>query len=374
MKSTVLKDSLRVGLQVVERVAAKSPTLPILGNILVSAAKNTVELSATDLEIGIRYTLLAKNEKEGSCVLPARSLSQFISLLPENQITLTTKEAGLTIDSKEQQTLLKTLPAEDFPIIPTFKEGEAFVEVETHPFFEGMGQVASMAGQTQARPEISGVFVSFSQQTCKLAATDSFRLAEQTLSFSKSQPLQTTFILPAKTARELVAVLGELPGKTRIYVSPNQAVFDYIPEQPGKPAIQIISRLIEGEYPQYQDIIPKDFAAKVVVDKDAFANQLKAASIFSGKLNDVKFAVNQKKKGVELTAKSTDVGEHTSFLAAQVQGGDVETSFNWKFLLDGVMHMKGDEIELGISGAESPAILKSVRKGEYLYVLMPLKV
>ena len=374
MKSTVLKDSLRVGLQVVERVAAKSPTLPILGNILVSAAKNTVELSATDLEIGIRYTLLAKNEKEGSCVLPARSLSQFISLLPENQITLTTKEAGLTIDSKEQQTLLKTLPAEDFPIIPTFKEGEAFVEVETHPFFEGMGQVASMAGQTQARPEISGVFVSFSQQTCKLAATDSFRLAEQTLSFSKSQPLQTTFILPAKTARELVAVLGELPGKTRIYVSPNQAVFDYIPEQPGKPAIQIISRLIEGEYPQYQDIIPKDFAAKVVVDKDAFANQLKAASIFSGKLNDVKFAVNQKKKGVELTAKSTDVGEHISFLAAQVQGGDVETSFNWKFLLDGVMHMKGDEIELGISGAESPAILKSVRKGEYLYVLMPLKV
>ena len=374
MKSTVLKDSLRVGLQVVERVAAKSPTLPILGNILVSAAKNTVELSATDLEIGIRYTLLAKNEKEGSCVLPARSLSQFISLLPENQITLTTKEAGLTIDSKEQQSRLKTLPAEDFPIIPTFKEGEAFVEVETHPFFEGMGQVASMAGQTQARPEISGVFVSFSQQTCKLAATDSFRLAEQTLSFSKSQPLQTTFILPAKTARELVAVLGELPGKTRIYVSPNQAVFDYIPEQPGKPAIQIISRLIEGEYPQYQDIIPKDFAAKVVVDKDAFANQLKAASIFSGKLNDVKFAVNQKKKGVELTAKSTDVGEHTSFLAAQVQGGDVETSFNWKFLLDGVMHMKGDEIELGISGAESPAILKSVRKGEYLYVLMPLKV
>src|SRR3989338_4226628 len=374
MKSTVLKDSLRVGLQVVERVAAKSPTLPILGNILVSAAKNTVELSATDLEIGIRYTLLAKNEKEGSCVLPARSLSQFISLLPENQITLTTKEAGLTIDSKEQQTLLKTLPAEDFPIIRMLKEGEAFVEVETHPFFEGMGQVASMAGQTQARPEISGVFVSFSQQTCKLAATDSFRLAEQTLSFSKSQPLQTTFILPAKTARELVAVLGELPGKTRIYVSPNQAVFDYIPEQPGKPAIQIISRLIEGEYPQYQDIIPKDFAAKVVVDKDAFANQMKAASIFSGKLNDVKFAVNQKKKGVELTAKSTDVGEHTSFLAAQVQGGDVETSFNWKFLLDGVMHMKGDEIELGISGAESPAILKSVRKGEYLYVLMPLKV
>ncbi len=374
MKSTVLKDSLRTGLSIVERVAAKSPSLPILGNILISATKNVIELAATDLEVGIRYTILAKNEKEGRCVLPAKSLSQFVALLLESQITLTVKEAGLTIDSQEQHTLLKTLPAEDFPIIPTFKEGDAFVEVETHTFFEGMGQVVGMAGQTQARPEISGVFVSFSQQTCKLVATDSFRLAEQTLSFSKAQPLQTTFILPTRTARELVAILGELQGKTKMYVSPNQAVFDYTPEQPGKAAIQIISRLIEGEYPQYQDIIPKDFAAKLVIDKDAFINQVKAASIFSGKLNDVKLFVNQKRKGVELTAKSTDVGEHASFIPAQTQGGDIETSFNWKFLLDGVMHMRGNEIELGVSGAESPAVLKSLRKGEYLYVLMPLKV
>lgn len=374
MESTVLKDSLRVGLSVVERVAAKSPSLPILGNILVSATKNIVELAATDLEVGVRYKILAKNEKEGSCVLPARSLSQFVALLPENQITLTAKESGLAIDSKEQQTLLKTLPAEDFPIIPTFKEGDACVEVETWPFFDGMSQVVSMAGQTQARPEISGVFVSFSQQTCKLAATDSFRLAEQTLSFSKGQTLQTSFILPAKTARELVAVLGEQQGKTKIYVSTNQAVFDYTPEQPGKPAIQIISRLIEGEYPQYQDIIPKDFVAKLVINKAAFINQVKAASIFSSKLNDVRLVADQKKKGVELVSKSTDVGEHASFIPAQAQGGNIETSFNWKFLLDGVMHIKEDEIELGLSGPESPALLKSVRKEGYLYVLMPLKI
>lgn len=374
MKTTVLRDGLKLGLSVVERIAAKSPSLPILGNILLSASKNTLELAATDLEMGMRYKILAKNEKEGGVVLPARSLSQFIALLPENQIILSTKESGLSIDSRGQQTLLKTLPPEDFPIIPTFREGDMFIEVEARTFFGGMAQVVGMAGQTQARPEISGVFVSFQQQICKLAATDSFRLAEQTLSFSKGQPVQTTFILPAKTAREIIAVFGEQQGKTKIYTSPSQVIFDYSPEQPGRPAIQIVSRLIDGEYPQYQDIIPKDFVAKLVVEKNAFMNQLKAASIFAGKLNDVKLIVDQKKKGVELVSKSTDVGEHHSFVAAQVQGENIETSFNWKFLLDGVMHMKEDEIELGLSGPESPAMLKAPRQEGYLYVLMPLKV
>lgn len=374
MKSTVLRDSLKLGLSVVERIAAKSSSLPILGNILVSVSNNALELAATDLEVGIRYKILAKNEEEGNAVLPGRSLSQFVALLPENQITLSTKELGLAIDSAEQQTLLKTLSPEDFPIIPTFQEGDASVEMETQSFFEGMARVVGMVGQTQARPEISGIFVSFQQQACKLAATDSFRLAEQTLSLPKAQPHQTTFILPAKTARELVAILGEQQGKTRVYTSSSQVVFDYAPEQPGKPAIQVISRLIEGEYPQYQDIIPKEFVAKVVVGKNAFINQLKAASIFSGKLSDVKLLVDQKKKGVELVSKSPDMGEHHSFLQAQVQGENIETSFNWKFLLDGVVHIKEDEIELGLSGAESPAILKGVPEQGYLYVLMPLKV
>lgn len=374
MKSTILRDSLKLGLSVVERIAAKSPSLPILGNILISATKNIVELAATDLEIGIRYKILARNEKEGTCVLPARSLSQFIALLPENQVTLTTKESGLTIDSKEQQSRLKTLPPEEFPIIPTFQEGDAYIEVETNAFFGGMAQVAGMAGQTQARPEISGVFVSFAQQTCKLAATDSFRLAEQTLSFPKVQSSQAAFILPAKTAREAISVLGDQQGTTKIYTSPSQVIFDYSPEQPGRPAIQIISRLIDGEYPQYQDIIPKEFVAKLVVEKDAFINQLKAASIFAGKLNDVKVMVDQKKKGVELVSQSADIGEHHSFLSAQVQGENIEVSFNWKFLLDGVIHMKEDEIELGLSGPESPAILRAPHREGYLYVIMPLKV
>ena len=173
---------------------------------------------------------------------------------------------------------------------------------------------------------------------------------------------------------KIIAVLGEQQGKTKIYTSPNQVIFDYSPEQPGKPAIQFISRLIDGEYPQYQDIIPKNFVAKLVIEKNAFANQLRAASIFAGKLNDVKLIVDQKKKGVELVSRSPDVGEHHSFVAAQVQGENIETSFNWRFLLDGVLHMKEDEIELGLSGPESPALLKALRQEGYLYVVMPLKV
>lgn len=374
MKSTVLRDSLKLGLSVVERIAARSQSLAILGTILLVASKNTLELGSTDLEVGVRYKILAKNEEEGSVVLPAKSLSQFIALLPENQVRLTAKDGELSIDSERQQSRLKTLPPEDFPIIPTFQQGDAYIEVETGAFFGGMAQVMSMAGQTQARPEISGVFVSFEQQTCTLVATDSFRLAEQVLSFPKTQPVQTAFILPAKTAREIVSVLGDQQGKTKIYASPSQAIFDLNPEQPGQPAIQIVSRLIDGEYPQYQDIIPKELVAKLVIEKNSFMNQLKTASIFAGKLNDVKLIVNQKQKRVELISKSASVGEHHSFVASQVQGEHLEVSFNWKFLLDGVVHIKGDEIELGLSGTESPAILRAPRQEGYLYVLMPLKI
>ena len=231
-----------------------------------------------------------------------------------------------------------------------------------------------MAGQSLARPEISGVFFSFQNNTVKLVATDSFRLAEKTLSFEKSSSKEISFILPQKTARELSAVLGGKTGKTKIYISPTQAVFDYVPEEQHVGArVQIVSRLIEGEYPHYQDIIPKKHSTQVVIDKGEFVKRLKAAAIFSGKLSDVCMRADPAKKGVELVSQSAEVGENTSFLEAQVTGEPTEARFNWRFLLDGISHIKGRELSIGLGGADAPATIQATEQEGYLYIVMPIR-
>lgn len=373
MKTKILKDGLKQALSVVERATAKNPTLPVLGAIALVVKKNILELSATDLEMGIRYKLLAKTEKEGGVAVPSHLFSQFVGTLEEKEVSMELQEGGLQINSKEQQTSLKTLPLDDFPIIPSLQGEEIAVELETKAFCAGLSQVIGVVGQNQVRPEISGVFVSLNKDGIKLVATDSFRLAEKILSFNKTQPLETSFILPQKTAKELLGILGDFQGIVKLYSSPTQALFDYSPKEVGSPSLQIVSRLIEGEYPQYQDVIPRDFVTKARIRKQEFISSLRAASIFSGKLQDAKVVVDPKKKGIEISSQSADSGKHNSFLLCDVTGERLEVSFNWRFLLEGLSNIKGEEVEIAFAGEDAPALLRPIGEEQYLYVVMPVK-
>ena len=374
MKTQILKESLKQAVVVVEKATAKNPTLPALGAIALVARGNSLELSATDLEMGIRYALLAKTEKEGGTAVPAHLFSQLVAVLPEREINLSLEGGELRIQSKEQETNLKTLSLDDFPIIPSLKGGEEAVEIEAKVFCAGLGSVVSIPGQNQTRPEISGVLVSIQKEGIRFVATDSFRLAEKNVSFPKAQHIEASFILPQKTARELVAIFADLPGRIKLYVSSAQALFDYSQkEEAGQPSLQVVSRLIEGEYPHYQDIIPQDFTTKVRVLKQELISRIKAAAVFSGKMQDTKLAVDPKKKGLEISAESSDAGRHSSFLSADVAGQHLEISFNWRFLLDGLSNIKGEEVEIGFGGEDAPVVMRPLGKEQYLYVVMPVK-
>jgi len=374
MKLTVLKDILKEALVVAERMVARSPSLPILTNILLSARNNTLELTATDLEVGIRYTVLSKNETEGQVVVPATHLTQLIGLLEESNITLETQGNVLRVKTKNSTTKLKTLPPQDFPIVPALKEKRGSVKIEAVPFCQGMAQVVGMTGQSQARPEISGVLMALGKRTLKLVATDSFRLAEKTLNFGEEQEREGNFIIPQKTAQALVAVLGEKPGAVNIYLTPSQAIFDWeAPDDPSQPHIQMVSRLIEGEYPNYQEIIPSEYRVKAIVGKGELLNQIRTASIFAGKTGEAHLTLDPQKRGIEVGAVSPDVGEHRSLLRADVTGERSEASFNWRFIADGLLQIRGGEVELGISSEEGPATIKPIPEEGYLYVVMPVR-
>jgi DNA polymerase III subunit beta len=376
MKITILQEKLKKGLTIVERIAGKSLTFSILNNILLSSEKNFLNLSATDLELGIKWWILSKTEKDGKIVIPAKTLTTFISFLPNQKITLEKKENILYIENENNKSQIKGLNPEDFPIIPEVSR-EEFFEFQAVPFCQKLTQVVDFASSSQTRPEISGVYFSFKKNEARVVATDSFRLGEKIISPEKTSPhlleKEVSFILPQKTVKEVINIFGEREGNLKIYFSPNQILFEGQMAETDHPEVNLVSRLIEGEYPDYQEIIPKDFKTQIVLDKGEFLNQIKIASLFSGKINEIKFKIDSKKKGVEISSQNPDLGEHQSFIAGEIKGGGLDISFNHRFLMDGLLNIRTKDVVFSLNDSENPGVLRPVGDSSYTYLLMPIK-
>ncbi|KPJ54664.1 hypothetical protein AMJ47_03870 [Parcubacteria bacterium DG_72] len=375
MKLIILKENLNNGLNIISRVAGKNLTLPILNNILLTTEKNFLNLVSTDLELGIKYWSLVKIEKQGSITVPAKILSGFVNLLPNKKLNLEVKNQVLHIDCEQHKTQIKGLDAQDYPIIPTI-ENQDFIELNTSLFCEGIAQVVDFTAPSQTRPELSGVYLNLQKDRIQLTATDSFRLAEKTLYLKEKINKEYSFILPQKTARELVNILAERKEKIKLYLSPNQVLFEYPMPETTHPQIQIISRLIEGEYPDYQGIIPKKYEAQITLVKNDFLNQVKTASLFSGKSNEIKIKISPKKQGIEILAQNPELGENRSSLDGKINWGEskeMTVNFNYRFLVDGLLNIKSSKVMFELNGEEGPAVLRPMGDASYLYVVMPIK-
>jgi DNA polymerase-3 subunit beta len=372
MKIEVLKNNIKTGLNIVEKVVGKNISLPILDNVLITTEDSFILLTATDLETAIKYWVLAKITRKGKAVVPVRFLSNFISLLSDEKISLEEKKQNLFLESKNYKTQIQGFNPEDFPIIPEIKDYESLI-INNKNFCEGLAQVVDVSSLSQTRPEISGVYLSFSKDTLKIVATDSFRLAEKTISIENKNKKDYALILPQKSAREIINTLGEKEGNLKICFSTNQALFESPLKEAEHPQVQIFSRLIEGEYPNYQEIIPKKFKTHIIVKKEEFLNQIKTASLFSGKINEIKFIIDPVKKLLKISAHNPDIGESTSDLSAKISGEPIEISFNHKFLIDGISNIRSSEIVFDLSGEDGPCVLKPVGDAGYTYVVMPIK-
>jgi len=372
MKVEVLKENLKGGLNIVEKIIGKNLSLPILDNVLMETEESFLSLSSTDLETAIKLWILTKIVKKGKTVVPAKFLSSLVSSLPNEKITLETNEQTLNIECKSFKNKIQGFNPEDFPLMPEFTNAE-FIEVESKKICQGLSQIADVASPSQSRPEISGVYFVFSKNTLKIAATDSFRLAEKNITLEKPIQKDTSFILPQKPAKEIINILGDKEGNVKIYFLPNQTMFELPMKETDHPQVQIISRLIEGEYPNYEEIIPKKFKTKIIVNRDEFLNQIKTASLFSGKINEVKISINAEKKEVEISAQDPDIGQSQSTISAKTEGDSLQVSFNHKFLIDGILNIRSSEIIFELSKEDGPCVLKPVGDTSYIYVVMPIK-
>ncbi|PIR72646.1 MAG: DNA polymerase III subunit beta [Candidatus Nealsonbacteria bacterium CG10_big_fil_rev_8_21_14_0_10_36_24] len=373
MKIQILQEKLKKGLNIIERISSKSLTLPILNNILISSEKNFLKLTATDLEIGINWWVLAKIEKEGKITIPSRLFSNFINLLPNKKINLEVQNNNLILTCENYKTQINGLPAEEFPLIPKITESEN-IYFEAPSFCRGLSQLVDIAVLSTARPEISGIYFLFQKDFITVAATDSFRLGETKIPFKNSSlKKEYSLILPQKTIKEIINIFGEKTGEIKMFFSPNQVMFEYPMEETPHPQTQIISRLIEGEYPNYQEIIPKKFTTQLILNRTEFLNQVKTASLFSGKINEVKIKISPTEKKALIFSRSPDLGEYQSSIPGKIKGEPVEISFNHRFLLDGLSNIKSSEVILELNGDSGPGVVKPVGDDSYIYVVMPIK-
>lgn len=373
MKVIILKEKLKEGLAAISRIAQKNLSLPILNSVLISSEKNFICLKATDLEMGIKWWILSKIEKEGEIACPVRILQGLIDGLASEKLSLKVTEKNISLEAESFSAQINGLDAAEFPIIPE-PEVRASFTIQAFVLSQGLSQVADMTATSSVQPEISGVYFNLSGNQLKMAATDSFRLAEKTISLAEKVGEEISFILPQKACKEIINLLSEKEEKIKVSLSLNQILLELPMAETSHPKVQFFSRLIEGEYPNYQEIIPQKFDFNALISKSVFLQYLKTTSLFSNKINEIKIRIDQHDQKIEMEGQNLDIGQSVSSLTGTIEGkGNMEISFNWRFLLDGLNQIKSKDFILSMNKEEGPAVLKPKEDPSYLYLLMPLR-
>ena len=368
MKIICLQENLKNGLITAERIIGKNLTLPILNNLLLKTDKGKLKISSTNLEIGINYWASGKIEKEGEITVPAKVLSSIVNQLPNKKIELEVKDGIIQLKCENYKAKIKGQSAKEFPIIPRIQP-QTEIEINKGSLRTGLTQVVGMAAISEVRPEISGVLFSFDKNKLKLVATDSFRLAEKSI-FLKNDFIGA-MIVPQRTALELIRILSdqaeskEKEDMVKIIMGVNQVMFDL-------GYIQLISRLIDGQYPDYQQIIPKETIVEAIINREQLLNALKLTGSFSDKTNEVRISIKEGVKNIELFSANPIFGENQYLIPAKLKGEAMEIVFNWKFLLDGIKHSETESITIGLNGDNKPAIIRPMNVRDYFYIIMPI--
>jgi DNA polymerase-3 subunit beta len=372
MKLTILKEKLSEGLRISEKVTKKLLSLPVLQNCLLETEKSFLKISSTNLETGVNYWSLAKIEKEGKICIPAKIFSQIIDFLPSEKITIYEENFTLNIEDEKINMQINGVSPEEFPIIPEYEKIEPIV-LENSSFCKNLNSISKIPTPSSARPEISGILISFRENIMEMVATDSFRLANKKSFLPENFSQKISFILPQISAREFLNIFSSEEGELKIYPSPSQVWFEVQMLEVKHPKIRYTSRVIEGEYPNYEEIIPKKFNTQIEVSKEEFLKQIKTASFLSSKNNEVKIKIDPKNQTVKILSQNLNLGRYEGSIKGKVKGDELEITFNWKFLNDGVSEIETDEFIFRFTDQEGPAMITPLGKEDYFYILMPIK-
>lgn len=379
MKLSCTKDNLHQGLAITAHVTGKNVNLPILGNVLMKTEGGSLRLTTTNLEMATTCVVRGKVEEEGDFTVPSKLFFDYVALLPNENVELEVADDNLSVKCGQHTTKIKGLSSSEFPLIPPVSGGNKYL-LDPESFRGALSQVLFAVAGNESRPELAGVSMRFHDASAgknklTMAATDSYRLAERTASLaSGSSDKAQDVIVPARALGEVLRILSlfkdsvDMPENISIELADNQIVFEFGP-------VELTSRTIEGNYPDYQQIIPKSFQTEAVLKREELIKAVKTASLFSRTgLFDVTLKVLPEQKAFQVSATDANRGENTAVCEVDATGSENMITVNYRYLLDGLNAMNTDEVLFQAIDGANPCLIKpKTETDEYLYIVMPIK-
>lgn len=363
MKAECLTEKIKNAISVVERLTGKNLTLPVLRSILWIFKDKNIKLRATNLNLGVEFNIPAKIE--GECVLATKgdALVNLFGLLQKDQsIFFENNNDNLLIKTKTSSFNIKTVSYDDFPIIPRV-DGFNFY-ISSQKIIDGFKSVYYSAATTEIKPEIGSVYVYSEEDHLVFVSTDSFRLAEKRIKMKQKIEMDG-FLIPYKNVIEIIRVFDGLNDEIKINIQKNQISLE-------TKEIYLTSRIVDGIFPDYKQIIPKQPNTNVVVLKQDLLASLKISNLFADKFNQINFNIKPKQKTFEINSKNVDIGENNTKIESAITGEEVSLSFNYKYILDCFQSISEDSLSLEFSGSNKPMVVKPIGDNSFLYLIMPM--
>lgn len=365
MELSVTQENLARALSAASRVATSKAGLPILSNILLRTEGNRLLVAATNLEIAATYYIGAKVIKQGSITLPARLISEFVGSLPKGTVDLSVKTTRMTITSGNYTSVLNGVDADEFPELPAIDEEKAVIyNIATPDLKQALGQTVITSSSDSTRPVLTGVYWHSLDGALYLASTDGYRLSERKLMDTKSE---IAAIVPTSSLQEVLRTINDHVDEVEILFDDTQVRF-----RVGE--AEITSRLIDGNYPDYRQLVPKESETNITIKTDDFARTVKIASLFARESGgSITLSADKEKQELSIHSIASELGENTSVASAEISS-DGQVTLNSRYVSDALSVLDGDVISFRFSGKLSPCVLSVQEKDcNYIHIIMPLK-
>ena len=358
MKIECVKEYLQKVVSKADKVSGKNQSLPILSSLLFTVKNNQLKIKSTNLDLGVEFSVPVKVIEDGDVAIPSSLINNYLSNVQTKNIKIESGGGVVIISSSSGKTTFKTLNGDDFPIIPQIPK-DVILNINSNDFISGVKSVWYAASTSNIKPELSSVYIYHFDGKIIFVATDSFRLAEKKIPSKGSQDI-SPILIPFKNIPEIIRCLDGVDGLVDIAITKNQIAFF-------APNLYLTSRVVESVFPDYKQIIPKNFTTEALLMKEDILNVLHLSNIFSDKFNQISFSAHPKNKLFEVRSKNIDLGESLEKLNVEISGEDIDVNFNYRYIIEAFQSINSESVKFSFSGMQKPLVIKGVSDESFLY-------